>query len=503
MANINLRDFPPLPSQGAKRHARKSAHVKSTDTRSRRGSGASLNALPDELILHILQYLPGIDLHDFQLRALLNLSLTNWRLHRIVNEKIYENYDSHFCEPYTFLRTMITNPELADLVQEVSISFGAWAHREGQRHTATARDKKLIKEGLRALAIPGWKDWASDCNGSHYRDEAIYKAIPFYTRHLKSLQFQGTIYPPSRSVDWFEVFSKTTAGILSDKAHGFQQLQSVKIDSPSSSIIQIAPLFQLQSLQTLQLREVNGWRVGEDHALRLQRLIPRTCNNLENLSLEQSFYPKSTLIILLASPRKLKSFKYELTTENYPAMRLPRDESSVSLSNVLDCQKKTLQTIDVYCDQNQEVAQADVHVRDSLQDFSTLKWFICPLSMMMSSASDTFAERLPRSLLTFRAHIRPWTDDQDYIGGLEHMIANYQPHTPQLQEIIVASRQSAPWLKYDWGNLVQLSSKAGLDFKVDHEGDGSDKGFGSSWGEDSSVSSASSDEVDLYSDDDG
>ncbi|CAA9961102.1 hypothetical protein PTMSG1_04486 [Pyrenophora teres f. maculata] len=393
---------------------------------------------------------------------------------------------------------MILKPELADLVHDMDISFGLLLRK---RHTPTAQDKKIVKEGLRALATPGWKDWAADCNAKQNSAEAVYKAILFYTRNIKSLQFQGEIH----AIDWFDVFGNTTAGILSDRAHGFQHLRSVSIENSSASIIQLAPLFRLQSLRTLQTRRIDCWTVSEEVAPRLQRLIPQACNNLESLILDESFYPKSMLSILLASSRNLKYFKYDMTEEDNEEVPLPHDGTWISLSHALAYQNSSLEDIDVYSEHYREGSQDDVHLRDSLKDFSVLKCITCPLSKMASSGSDTFVERLPASLLKLRTYIRKYTDDPDCIEALEHMIVNYQSHTPQLQEIIVAAPPSTGetynWLKYDWSRLVQLSSKTGLSFKVDCQGDGSDDDFNSNWGGVQSVSSPSSDEVDLYSDD--
>ncbi|KAA8621297.1 hypothetical protein PtrSN002B_001927 [Pyrenophora tritici-repentis] len=396
---------------------------------------------------------------------------------------------------------MILKPELADLVHDVDISFTACM---GQRRTPTAQDKKIVKEGLRALATPGWKDWAANCNSKDKGDETVYKAILFYTRNIKSLRIDGDIHASSRSVDWFEVFGNTTAGILSDQAHGFQHLRSVSIENTSASIIQLAPLFRLQSLQTLQIRNTDCWTAGDGHAPRLQRLIPRACNNIESLILYESFYAKRILNILLASSQKLVYFLYDITNDDDAEVPLSRDEASLSLSQALAYQKSSLEGIDVYSEHYSEELYVDVHLRDSLKDFSVLKSITCSLSKVASNNSDTLVQRLPPSLLKFRAYIRQYTYDEDCIEALEHMIANYQSHTPQLQEIIVAASPSLEtynWLKYDWSRLVQLSSKTGLSFKVDRQGDDNDDDFSSNWEGGHSVSSPSSDEVDLYSDD--
>jgi len=498
MAAVNEHDFPPLPSQGAKRQPGKRALVENTNKRSKQGSNASMNDLPDELILHIIDYLLAIDIPDSQLPTLLNLALASRRLHRIVIEKIYENFDSRFTDPYMFLRTIISNPQLADLVQDVSIDFAGSIR---SRYHRTARDKKIVKEGLRALATPGWKDWATECNETKKCDDAVYKAILCFTRNIRSLQLEArNTDAPSRSAAWFEIFSKTASGILSDQAHGFQQLRSVTIDGTSATPIQLASLFQLESLQTLKLRDINNSMSEYAVSFNLKRLLPQASSNLENLYLKGNFYPESILNIFLASPRQLKYFEYHPTSVN-DEYTDPQDETPVSLCQVLTHQKKSLQTVDVYqVDPEYELAELEIHLHDSLEEFSALRCLTCPLGMIASSDSDTFVERLPSSLLTFRTHIREFMDDGDCIGALEHMVANHQSHTPQLQEIIVYIPHVLMYQLHHLKRSIEISSTVGLSFKVECGRYGRDDEF-SSMGEDLSVSSSTSDEVNLYSDD--
>jgi hypothetical protein len=114
---------------------------------------------------------------------------------------------------------------------------------------------------------------------------------------------------------------------------------------------------------------------------------------------------------------------------------------------------------------------------------------------------NPLAERLPPSLLTFSTTIRQHTDDQDSLGALEDMAVYYCTHTAQLKEVNVVAPQSANWIKYDWKRLVSPFSAAGIDFVLQNNiGDEDD--FSEGWDDASTASSRSSDEVDLYSDED-
>ncbi|KNG48960.1 hypothetical protein TW65_04371 [Stemphylium lycopersici] len=512
MVIINQHDFPLLPSQEARRQlviARGAAGRASSS--SRRASRATLNDLPDELILEILGYLPGINLDQFQLPTLLNLAFTSRRLYRVVIDKAYAQFDSHFCEPYLFLRTLISNSQLAELVNEVKIIFGQWTLRKDARHAPTAKDKKTIKEGLRSSDIPGWKDWATECNEEGGSDEAVHNAILLYTPNVTSIGVQDFTSTPSQHPAWVDVISKAALGAYG-KTHRFEHLQSIKIHVRWSTLAQIAPLFRIQSLLILHLGgllecnmdtytgDSGDTKRRSEHALKLQRLIPHGCNNIEELSLEHTYYSKRFLEVLVSSSRNLKAFKYEVSLDHLAAWEIPPETNSMPMINVLESQKASLETLRVFCDaQAEEETHGEIHVRDGMTGFTSLKHLSCPLGMIMPECSETFAEKLPPSLLTYQTTIRQYTTDQKGIGALEHMIAYSQSHTPRLQEVQVVIPHSASWIKYNWEDLVQISGEVGLGFRLEEEEEDT-SGFSNSWRGGSIGSSRSSDEVDLYSD---
>lgn len=514
MSIVNERDFPLLPSQDTKRRRATKRGIQGKASQPRiPGSHATLTDLPDELILEIVDYLPGIDLNHFQLPTLVNLASVSRRLYRIVIDMVYARYNSHFCEPYTFLRTMISNSRLAGFVHDVNITFGLWTRRGGRRYSPTAKDKKAIKEGLRALGTWDWKEWATQCNEDRSNDEALQNAILLHTPNITSLSILDAVRDRSRRRAWFDLISKAAAGTLPGQAHRFEHLRSIRVDARTSSLSDLAPLFRLQSLRKLQLREVHEYRTGEcitcgsnrEHdersALKLQRLIPRACNNLEELDLECTYYTKFHLEVLLSSPRHLKTFRYDVSLDHLPERPISNGDRVKTLCEVLDRQKASLETLHVFCDSiAEERTRSGIHLRDGLEDFVSLKQLSCPLGMIMSGVSDTFVERLPASLLTFRTPVRPSTNDQRYLKALDHVAFCHRTYVPQLKEVRVVVPQFASSLIYDWQRLVELFSvETGVSFIVEQEDE--DLDFGD-WKDGSTDSSRSSDEVDLYSDDD-
>jgi hypothetical protein len=509
MASVNEHDFPLLPSQDAKRRRAATRVVKANATRSHlSGSRTTLIDLPPELILEVINYLPGINMDDFQLHALSSLALTSRSLYLVVKKALYATYDSHFCEPYTFLRTMMMNSQLAGFVQNVDIVFGASDHHTARRYHPTARDKRIVKQGLRALGPSDWKEWATRCNAESLDDGAIQNAILLHTPKVRCLSIED--HSRGKPNPWFGLVSKAAAGTLSTQTHRFEHLQSIRVNAGSSTLCNIAPLFRLKSLRKLHLVQIPMYETvpcetvadlrkhSEESTHRLQRLIPSACSNLEELDLECVRYTWQVLEVLVSSSRCLRSLKYEAYVDQLDQLD---EDRSWSLYKVLLCQKASLETLDVFCDSMVEYStRRRIHLRDSLRGFTSLKHLSCPLGMIMNDVTDTFVERLPSSLLTLRTPIRRHTEDQEYVEALKEVANYYQTHLPKLEEVRVVAPEAASWFTYEWESMVQLySAKPGISFVVEH-GD-EDDAF-SDWDEDASDSSHSSDEVDLYSDED-
>ncbi|KAF1937465.1 hypothetical protein EJ02DRAFT_55536 [Clathrospora elynae] len=499
MSIINERDFPLLPSQVAKRRlVMKHGATTRNANRSRvPGSGATLNDLPDELILQVLSYLPGIDVDRFQISTLLSISLANRRLYRIVIGKVYTTYNSHFYEPYLFLRTMVSNPLLAEMVQSVDISYGKWAHHERVRYKPTAQDKKIIKEGMRTLAMPGWKNLATNCNENLMGIETLHDAVLMHIPNIASLIVRDDTRSNHRCPSWADLISKVSSGTISGRMHGFEHLQSLNVDIRSSNLSQLAPLFRLQSLRFLTLREIIEYGQRKERKVsELQRLIPPACNNLEELNLEHTFYSMGVLGVLLASPRQLKSFRYDVTLDHLDEPHTSTEVGDANLSTVLHQQEGSVENLEIFCDaQVEEKTRGRIHLHDSLKGFTSLQCLTCPLSTLTSGSS--FVERLPPSLLNFRTTIRRCTGDQECLGALEHVAAHYRTHVPLLKEIRIVAPQST-MDTHDWKRLIMSFSETSITFVVEKEEEYG--GFSDDWRDDSSDSSRSSDEVDLYSD---
>ncbi|KAJ4984721.1 hypothetical protein SVAN01_09758 [Stagonosporopsis vannaccii] len=504
MAIVNSSDvtnFPPLPSQT--NTTRRTSRIQTTANLHQKKLAhtyATLGDLPDELVLEILSYLPGIDLQDFQLPTLLNLSLTTRHLHRIVSDRIYATYDSYFCEPFLFLRTVISNPRLGDSVRHAKFRYGDDAHLERKRYSPTSRDKKIIKEGMRLLNFPDWKGWATRCNAQDIELDILHTAVMLHTPNLVSLEVEdGHISAYSRA-KWPELIKKATSGEHFGNAHRFGSLKSVRIDAQNMVIHHLVPLLRLQSLQRLELRELSEIELDMRAPAELRRVLPEGCNNLEVLVLEECSLRFDALTTLISSARTLKRFRFDANQES-----VLLDGSGIMLQNALWRQKNCLESLDVYHDPWHKDDE-DPFIHGGLDQFPLLKDLKCPLRMVVNvraGASATILEFLPPNLESLCLAVRWGADEELFLPVLERMASEYMDAVPRLAALQLNIQVPAEELDYDWERLVKAYSTTDIGLIINRPSNSDDE-----WGDwrtvsaDSDDSSDSSDEVELYSDSD-
>lgn len=311
---INEAEFPPLPvqTQRAKKSLRKTSHCieASRLAKEQRSSTASLNDLPDELIVEILDYLPGINLQHFQLLTLANLSLTNRRLHRIVSERLYTAFDSFFCIPYPFVRTVSSDTGLASHVKSVSFRYGPNAHEDRPVYAPSISDKQKIKDSLKRLNMPDWKKWASCCNEAGVEQERLYATLLLYTPNVSRLDIDDGALE-YKFPDWLKMFRQAVGDGGFRRIHRFEHLASIRIDLQYLKLRHLSPVFKLHSMRTVTLIGLVEWgNTKQDEPESLRRLLPAGMSRVEHLHLKGSFVHGDVLDVLISSIQKLRSFEY-------------------------------------------------------------------------------------------------------------------------------------------------------------------------------------------------
>jgi hypothetical protein len=475
MLKFSERDFPALVS--AKADSDRSAADKATKERRRNATEAvaTINDLPEELHLCILYYLPALDQEDFQLESLISLSRTNRHFRRLTIAKIYASYNSHFCEPYLFLRTVSNNTDLGSLVKHANITYGTRAHRKRQRYTANAQDKKIIKEGLKALGISNWKDLASQCNTKPVELDTLHTAILMHTPNISSLAIrdgQDQTLQRMKSPKWIDLVRKTNLGTPDiGRVHRFKQLHTLRVEISRLSLAQLAPIFRIASLRKLYLYHLSDAYDGRNRAEQLfQQIIPPRCNDLEELHIERSFRQNDILGAVLASARSLKVLAYDLASENTSWNMDDEDLGPTKLITALRCQKTSLERFSLPYDSYAEDYFGNVtNLYEGLKDFSAMKHLNCPLANILDVSSNQnmpLSEKLPPSLATFHATISlplRASHAKGIVLALEQLAADSAIQTPLLTQVHI---EAGFRTGCDWPRVVAAFSRTSVDFAV-------------------------------------
>lgn len=477
--------------------------------------------LPDELLLEILDYLPGIDLDHFQLPSLYHLSLTNRRLHALVSDKLYASYHSFFCAPYSFLRTVISNRHLTAHVRNFTCLYGHGVQYAPENGVPSLADKRTIKDGFKALGIPSWKTWASDCNDNHPEQELLYAAILMHTPNVTCLDIDdGTV--PYKMPHWLDIVRWAVSGSRFGQMHQFARLKSIRVDVSKLKLRHLAPIFKLRSLREVKLIgliELADVKEGKPDFL--QRLLPAGTSPVENLTIQDSFVNNGILSVLLGSVQALKRFEY-----HHSDLRLPLagqgggeaywagphwdgsnrpwspDEFPLAMLNYsslvtsLDRHRHCLEVLILREDMSEDSIQEHPGLLSDLSTLCTLTHLETPyhaLTDMHRYTGCTLAETLPRSLKTFGISIG-WNDrEQECMSAVEHMATFSHECIPSVTEVQITVK-SALFL-YNWERLRKMFSDRGVNLVVKEGLEGDDE---DGWESDDTSESTESDEYSLY-----
>ncbi|KAJ4364001.1 hypothetical protein N0V83_009456 [Neocucurbitaria cava] len=269
-------------------------------------------------------------------------------------------------------------------------------------------------------------------------------------------------------------------------------------------VLDLAPLFRLESLRQLHLKDLSAFDREEGRGVAaLRRVIPQRCNNIEELHLKHSLLHMEILGILVASPRSLKMLEYDVTLECIiQELDAQLALGTTKLSRALHPQKACLKSLYLSCDARAEdETRGVINLHGVLQDFIALEYLSCPLTSVVDTrlgASATFIDSLPPSLLTYKTVIRKYTKDQDCLAALERVVASRQTHAHRLENIHIVIVSPAPWFTYNRVQLVESFSQTAINLVVEDEPDEDE--YSDIWGMESTNSSRPSDEIDLYSD---
>ncbi|KAF2006366.1 hypothetical protein P154DRAFT_559440 [Amniculicola lignicola CBS 123094] len=473
MMNLDSRDFPPLPSQQPSQRPKEALPLSTQLTSHQKRIRTTLNDLPNELLLLILDFLPNYEdpalrrtypydpEHERRcwlgnrsqyLATLLPLSSTCHRLHSLVAEKLYSDYDSALASPYLFLRTVISNPNIARLVRSVSFQPD-YVYHDGPRRKfrhPTVSDRGIIKSGLKALGLSGWKSWATHCNEG-VNQEYILATILMYTTNVKTVDYRrgyGVSVP-----QWLTLIKSVTSRNPFGQPHDFAHLQSVQIDAQSLGSSQLAPLFRLPSLRHLRLENLEDLNTVEQISGTLPKwsLAPRS-SSLEELSLPSCFVHSRNLAAILNACHHLKVFSYKFPNDR--SSRIPHHGLDLdpifihhpTVYTALRASRSSLEKIEympAFCDHCENAADFNYSHRQgplgSFLDFPRLSSVSGTLGAFVDvrrGPNATLADQLPQAVTNIHVSIG-CNVERDCILSLEHLVETFAIHVPKLDMVSI------------------------------------------------------------------
>ncbi|XPS80543.1 hypothetical protein M3J09_012495 [Ascochyta lentis] len=270
-------------------------------------SKSHLNALPEELILTILDHLYPRYCDD--LRSLRALNQTNQRLHRLTLQYLYHRFPGRNSE--LFLRTISKSPRLASHVKQA-----IWHQERRTRLHIHNIEKTYIVRKLNQLAVPQQgTDLAEQFAKFGKNDDYWYmEVLLLFMPNLERLTIRDSWLWDDHHY-WFKSLSPFFNPLCNSKLTIATLYGPLRIEN-------IVPLLTIPSLLTLQLTQVivmrrEGYRLFQWSIWPITRLLPDldsivgAASNLKTLTLKESDIDLAHLLPVLRGIKALNSFTYE------------------------------------------------------------------------------------------------------------------------------------------------------------------------------------------------
>lgn len=288
---------------------------------------ASLDGLPNELIVRILEFATGNErpLEPQFSDAVTTFYRTNRRLHELSRPFMYQQFSSECADPLSLLRAIACSPQLARFVRCVEFKYGGWREQEIEIAHATVgeEERKLLTNKVRDLGTPFAVNLSFILQNIDIIHEKYFAALLMFAPNIEHLgvadEHQFACQP-----SWLET-------IRFGAPHSFQHLKSVKIRLGKLSLGLISPLLLLPSMRSLELLELDD-RFLENFPLYpfhpyvpldlygIHHLPPGT-SKIDSLHLRESDADSKVIKLLLNVFDKLKSFEHDFCPSRYGPMQ--------------------------------------------------------------------------------------------------------------------------------------------------------------------------------------
>ncbi|KAF2705580.1 hypothetical protein K504DRAFT_448635 [Pleomassaria siparia CBS 279.74] len=461
------------------------------------GPAASLNGLPDEMLLAVLSKFRAPD-GGCDNKSLLVSSLVNHRLNFLATPLVYEEFNTRKGNPYLFLRTIAEAPALATHLRRLVWGYNAFPN--GSRfhtphdwaigapfpdtliHAEKDAEGSTIATKLRTLGQPFATEIAdiiSTCKPEMI-NEALVSAILFLAPHVSSMDIGWWTLTRDRNLSWMNLLRFRLSA-------QFQQLHSISFLAAADPTFQLSlsALFGLQSLVKLEILCLVAVPGDTQH----RTLAPRI-SNIEVLTIRDSHFESERAANMVLACRKLKSFIFEHSPgfrSSLDALMLTVNErptlSLTALAPALEFHRSSLEHLAIIdADIVDGVKNPDpwkvAGNLDSLRDFPKLKSVWLPCWAFLQS-QDTVAEAtrlissLPSGLhnLTLEtivvedSALQEEIEDSHWASQVRHLLETVE-HLTTLAVAVVYINTSSVIPGRTWYASRKVCFEKGVEFRV-------------------------------------
>jgi hypothetical protein len=428
----NKKEFPPLPTQA--KHKRR-AKPSLAPPEKKRNAITTLDDLPDELLLEILEYLPCPDWEGGNLKTIASLSLTNRRLHYMVEGRLYLAYNGFSHDPYLFLRACASNPRIAERVRTLKFKYHMTTDDIGPgSYSPSIPDRRDIKAALKRMGIPDWKLWATKCNDEETNREILFATILMHTPKVAALDIQDGKLPYANP-KWLDLIRYAVSGRAFGHMHLFQHLNTIRVDVGWLDLRQIMPLFRLPSLRALTLNNLAEGEESHPEITLATASIAAGSSPIEKLSLS-SYIRSSSVAVLLEACRALRTFGYghvSYVNSKMDCLRYP-----IIYAGLQRHQKSLERLMLNECFDENRPAILQTGTMGDFRDFTKLSHLEVPLvtlTKVYAGSCTTLPETLPTSLKSFMPSIGEGDYEKQCVFAFKHMAYSCRTDVPLLEEL--------------------------------------------------------------------
>ncbi|KAF1951167.1 hypothetical protein CC80DRAFT_211346 [Byssothecium circinans] len=469
MPRMSKRKAMSVPDSSSGPHKKRRAPTKRTNP----STASRLCALPEELLLEILDLFLDPLYDETDVKALYSLCLTNRQFYRLAKNYLYNVVDNRLGDGRKLLRTLIEEPHMGAKIRNLAFldeHYDALPKEENNRHMLTHIERRELCKKVQELGITNPRHYSRVFQGPQPKDHLA--ALLLLTPNVQCLDIcdqNMCCHPRGYPVDpaWMRILAEVGFHESLPLANHFRNLHTIRISMGPIKFNSIAPVLGILSLRTLMLEDV--YQGGETMQWLWELGISPRSSLLENLYLESSYVDSRAVAQLLHSIHSLRLFVFEFDNtvrsglyriyENSP----PKLSYPLLTAAILE-QKDSLEQLSIENSADpdlEEIFSVEYGTLGSLHEMHKLRFLDVGLDCYTStevSFNDfdeaeerlqrvNLADKLPANISQLDLNIEEEEDDdyEEYWGDCLEDLANAcETRLSALKEVKVSRKRFGP-----------------------------------------------------------